>query len=273
MKPQLVFCALIGICVLFFYGFNAESVSPGGYFSASDKELEVGEELTYIVSYSFIDIGELKFKVLEKINLNGGILYKTIAYINSYSSVPFVDLHQIYESKLSDDYFSEYFKGLVKYKDFTTYTEYNFDYKNAKLRVRKGELKPPVVWTDSVTSAEKEFQDGLSIFYFARMNTGQNKTVVLPCFVNEKKVKTTLNFHKKLTAVTCPAVKYDVACNYLEGETNFVSVYGLTGHFEGWFSNDKAAIPITANMKVIIGNISIKLKHFKRNGWKPPKYN
>jgi hypothetical protein len=271
---KLKFAALVFsvCCIVCFCAFKpAGNTAYGGF--VSDKELEVGEELTYIVSYSFLDLGELRFKVLEKININGQFLYKTICYINSYSSVPFVSLHQIYESKINSNYFTEYFKGLVKDKEYTTYTEYYFDYKNSKVRVKKGKVKPPELWTDSVSWADKQYQDGLSIFYYARMNTGHEKTVTTPCFVNEKRVKTKINFHKTITPVSCPAVKYDIACNYLDGETDFVSVFGLTGKFEGWFSNDKAAIPIVAKMKVIIGNITVKLKQYKRNGWNPPKYN
>lgn len=274
MKIKIAAFAAALVCfIVLFSGFYPENNSFFEHNFTSVKELEVGEELVYTVSYSFLDLGELKFKVLEKLNVNGKYLYKTICYINSYSSVPFVSLHQIYESKLNSNYFAEFFKGLVKDKEYTTYTEYYFDYNNGKLRVKKGKVKPPESWTDSTTWAEKQYQDGLSIFYFARMNTGQDKTVMVPCFVNEKRVKTKINFHKTVSGVSCPAVKYDIACNYLDGETDFVSVFGLTGKFEGWFSDDKAAIPIVAKMKVIIGNITVKLKQYKRNGWNPPKYN
>jgi Protein of unknown function (DUF3108). len=273
MKLKLTAGILIAGCIILFFGFMPERSSVYEDRFSSDKDLEVGEELTYLVSYSFLDLGELRFKVLEKTEVNGKHFYKTICYINSYSSVPFVSLHQIYESKLNNEFFSDFFRGLVKDKEYTTYTEYYFDYKSGKLKVRKGKVKPPEVWTDSVTTVDKQYQDGLSIFYYARMNTGQNKTVLLPCFVNEKKVKTTINFHKNVSAVSCPAVKYDIACNSLDGVTDFVSVFGLTGRFEGWFTNDKAAIPIVASMKVIIGNVTVKLKQYKRNGWNPPKFN
>ena len=53
---------------------------------------------------------------------------------------------------------------------------------------------------------------------------------------------------------------------------DFISIFGLTGYFEGWFSNDEASIPIVAKMKVLIGNITLELKSWKREGWIPPKY-
>ena len=55
-------------------------------------------------------------------------LYSAIAYINSYEGIPFVDLHQIYETKFDTKQISHYFKGSVLAED-TTYTEYHFNKK------------------------------------------------------------------------------------------------------------------------------------------------
>jgi len=52
---------------------------------------------------------------------------------------------------------------------------------------------------------------------------------------------------------------------------NFVGVFGLTGGFDGVFSNDGAGIPITARLKVILGSIKVELKNWKRDNWIPPK--
>jgi len=239
----------------------------------SKKSLQVGEELTYVVSYSLIKLGEVKLKIKSKKEENGKTLYSASAYIDSYSSVPFVNLHQIYETIMTPDYYSDYFRGLVKEEKYTTYTEYNFDYDKSKIAIKKGKIKPPQIWTDSSASAEKKYQDGLSIFYFARMNFGEKKSINLPCFVNEEKVSTKINYYTNVTDVSIDAVDYDIACLKLDGETNFVSVYGLTGYFEGWFSNDEASIPIVAKMKVIIGNVTLELTNWKRKGWNPPKFN
>lgn len=239
----------------------------------SEKELMVGEDITYVVSYSFLKLGEVRLRLINKTEYQGKSVYNAIAHIDSYSGIPFVNLHQIYESKVNTDYYSEFFKGLIRKEEFTTYTEYYFDYKNHKLRVKKGSVSPSELWTDSTTTAEKMYHDGLSIFYYARMNNGQNKSVKVPCFVTEEKVYTKINFYDRVDKISIDAVDHDIACTYLDGDTDFTSVYGLTGRFEGWFSNDKAAVPILAKMKVIIGNVNLELKSWKRSGWTPPKYN
>jgi hypothetical protein len=256
--------------ILAFYG----SVSWANINSQDikNKKLEVGEELRYVVSYAFIKIGEVKIKVKDKHVVNGKEVYEVAAYIDSYPGLPFVDLHQIYESRLMKNYFPSFFRGLVKHKDHTSYTEYHFIYEDNKIEVKKGRYDPDEVWVDSVLTAEKEYQDGLSLFFYARMNSGVEKSVSVPCFVNEEKVYTDITFYKKVTPVEIDAVNYDIACVRLDGRTDFVSIFGLTGYFEGWFTNDEASIPVVARMKVIIGNIKLELVEWKRKDWQPPKF-
>ena len=236
------------------------------------KKLQVGEELTYVVRYSLIKLGEVKLKIISKSIEKGKIYYRAMAFIDSYSGVPFVNLHQIYETKINEDSASIFFRGLVKGDEYTTFTDYNFDYAHSKIDIKKGKVYPHQIWTDSTTSADKEYQDGLSIFYYARLNSGQNKEQNIPCFVTEDKVYTKINYYNEVSDVSIDAVDYDIACVRIDGYTDFVSVFGLTGYFEGWFSNDEAAVPIVAKMKVIIGNITLELIDWKREGWTPPKY-
>ena len=262
------------IIPLFSYLFVASpatnKIEKYNYYS--EKKLEVGDEFTYVVSYSFIKLGEIKIIVKGKKIIKGRTYYSTIAYMDSYSGIPFVNLHMIYESTLTPDYYSNFFRGIVKHKEYTTFTEYTFNYDKSLIRIKKGKVNPYTVWTDSTTPASKEYQDGLSILYYAMMNSGTEKTVDLPCFVNEKKETTVINFYNQVSGVKIDPVDYDIACVRLDGEMKFVSVFGLTGYFEGWFSDDEVSIPIVAKLKVIIGNVKLELKSWKRPGWMPPRF-
>ncbi len=242
------------------------------YWFSSDKKLAPGEELNYVVSYSFINLGEVRIRVKDKKTVDGKNYYNAVAYIDSYDGIPFVNLHQIYESKVNQNYYSDFFRGIVKGEDYTTFTEYYFDYDKSLVRIKKGRFSPKEIWVDSSDRVETEYHDGLSIFFFARMNSGKRNSMNLPCYVNEKKVITKINFYDTPIPVSLSAVDYDVNCVRLDGEMDFISIFGLTGYFEGWFSNDEASIPIVAHMKVIIGNIKLELKSWKREGWNPPKY-
>ncbi len=236
------------------------------------KQLQVGEDLTYEVSYLFLKLGVVRTVVKSKKIFDGITYYDAVAYIDSYPGIPFVNLHQIYETMLLPDYFSKYFHGIVKYDNYSSYTNYYFNYKKSEIKIIKGRVFPPQIWTDSTTTANTEYQDGLSILFYTRMNTGKDTSVNLPCFVNEKKVYTHINFYKNVVPISIDAVNYKISSVKIDGTTNFISIFGLTGHFEGWFSNDDAAIPLLAKMKVIIGNVTLELKKWNRKGWIPPEY-
>jgi hypothetical protein len=275
MRYFLIF-ALTLLSVVSFFGFTGDNnpVNPSSYpvSFTSPKELVVGEELTYIVKYALLNLGELRFKVVAKEKMNGKNVYSAVVYMDSYNGLPAVDLHQTYETKLNSDYYSEFFRGIVKGKDYASYTDYFFNYAKKKVHVKKGKVNPYEVWNDTVGHADKMCQDGLSLFYFARMGTGKRHVAVVPCLVNEKRVNTRINFYDEVQKVRINAVNYDIAAVRLDGHTDFVGVLGLTGDFEGWFTDDVAGIPLKATMNLIIGKVSVELTSWKRPGWNPPRY-
>jgi hypothetical protein len=272
MKKLLLVLILIPVSLFFSGNSSTNEIKEYEFGFFSDKKMLVGEELTYVVSYTFIKLGEIKLVVKDKKEVKGKAYYNSIAYINSYNGIPFVSLHQIYESKINQNYTSDFFRGIVKHDEYSTFTEYSFDYKNSKTKVKKGKVSPYQLWTDSTAVLANQMQDGLSIFYYARMNLGTKKSVYAPCFVNEKYETTKINFYNEVKKAEIDAVDYDVACLRLDGRMDFISIYGLTGYFEGWFSNDEASIPIVAKMQVFLGNVKLELKQWKREGWNPPKY-
>lgn len=235
-------------------------------------EFEVGEELTYNVSYAFINLGQIRLKILEKIIQNEKVMYKTIAYMDSYKGLPFIDLHEIYESKMNSNVTSYWFRSRSKAGSKIKYVTYDFDYTNNKAYFEfgiwgKGKLnKRDTLKIDTLS------QDGLSLFYFARYNLLRNETVRIPTVVVEKLSNTTINFSQKTESVNIDAVDYPVDVIEFQGQADFEGVYGFSGGFEGWFSNDEARVPILAKMKVLIGKVRIELISWKKKNWEPPIY-
>lgn len=239
--------------------------------NSKQKSIRVGEDITYVVKYLAFEIGEIRLKVISSITENNDTIYNAIAYINSYEGIPFVDLHQIYETTFDQKQNSRYFKGTI-IKEDTTFTIYMYDKNKKTIHVKKGRENSKEIWADSLAKADREYQDGLSLFYYARMRTGTQKKAIVPVFINEKFEKTYINFYKETEDQDIDAVNYDIDCVYLDGETEFRGIFGLTGYFEGWFSNDQFAIPIIAKMQVIIGSITLELKNWNKKEWMPPRY-
>jgi len=251
------------------YSFGNDDEDYSVRDSSEYEYLKSGEELTYVVKYAFMKLGEVKFKVEESTITNGIPVIKAVTHIDSYEDLPFVSLHQIYSSFIDSTFYPQKFVGLM-YREDTSFVTYTFN-NDTSINIKQGDYNTQKVKLDSTILVKKRYQDGLSIFYFSRINFGKEKTINVPCFVNSKKENTVINYYIDNEDVSIDAVDYDIDCVRLDGETDFVSVYGLTGHFEGWFSNDNYHVPIIAKMNVIIGSVTLELKNWNKKLWNPPK--
>ncbi|MBA4313491.1 MAG: hypothetical protein C0417_12780 [Chlorobiaceae bacterium] len=247
------------------------TINPSQISSVPDSVFQVGEELVYNVSYASIDIGQVRVKQIEEIDKDGNKLYKAIAYIDSYKGIPFVDLHAVFQSLIHSNGYTTWFNARDKQDDSWKSTIYNFDYQNHSMYLEEGIWKSGKIDKRDTVQIDTLHQDGLSLFYSSRKHLFDQKRVLIPVVVNEKKFTTTIDFLGKRTQEEIDAVKYPVDLIYFEGETGFVGIFGLTGGFEGWFSNDAARIPVIAKMKAIIGKIRIELMSWNRQGWFPPR--
>jgi hypothetical protein len=254
---------LIFVLVLLF-------ANNGGTFSQSGV-FEDGEELYYEVSYSFINIGWAKFNTERVTGKNNYFI--TRSKLKSNEGIPFVDVNYEFTSEI------EVTGGVVKPHKFTAlqYIDnkkviitHDFNYDSNYVYIKKvfdGNIEvEKKIYTSTI------FQDGLSIFYYARFNAGKNQSKDVPVIMHVDTASMKINFSSKKTDVSISEVDYDIASTFIDGFSYFKAVFGLTGEFSGWFSDDAAKIPLKAKLQVEIGNITLELKTWKRSGWKPPKY-
>jgi hypothetical protein len=241
--------------------------------AGNDSVFQVGEELTYNVSYAFIDLGQVRIKVVDKIQKEGKTLCRAMAYIDSYKGVPLVDLHTTYESSISESLYARWFQARLKVEDqqWRKFI-YDFDYPSGNVYVEVGLEKSDTVERRDTLKVNTWYQDGLSLFFFARGMVNSTKGMTIPVIVNEKKASTFLNFKNEKQSQKIDAVDYPIDVVYFDGRADFVGIFGLTGDFEGWFSNDAAHVPVLAKMKVLIGNVRLELMKWNRPGWTPPRY-
>lgn len=241
---------------------------------SAENSFVIGEELQYNVSYSVFDIGLVKMQVLDTATRNGVKVFKCKAYLDSYSGLPFVDLHQVFYSELDTEAFSQFFITHATAKPAQMpYVKYVFDYRKSKLLYEFGTDPGGVVRKTGEEPIFESQLDGLSLFYYARLNFRQQKKYSVPVLVNEKSYKTHFNFMNKIGSQEIDALKYPVEIIEFDGTSDFTGVFGLTGYFKGFFSNDEAGIPIVAKMKVILGSVHIELIKWNRPGWVPPRAN
>jgi len=246
-------------------------------FAQNADFLQVGEQLTYEVSWWFVKLGTIRTKVLSQQGGGGDRHYSAIAYIDSYSGIPFANLHAIFETTMDKECFSDSFVAREQDGAKWKITRYRFDRMRNKLFVENGTAESEVsnnvrIEKIDTIGIESKSQDGLSLLFFARANVKSGKQYDVPTIIQSSKGNTILNFHGNHTNVEIDAAQYPVDVIEFNGEARFTGVFGLSGPFQGWFSNDAAQIPVKAKMKVILGSVTIELKRWERAGWSPPSY-
>ena len=240
------------------------------------KMLEVGEELEYKVSYSFFNIGTIRMKVLGKDERDGRTFYKTSALIDSNPGMDWlVTLHIRFYSEMDGTVYSYKWIEDDSTKKETHYKIFRFDYESKKAYLESGKVLPSgerKPESSDTIAVDANCQDGLSLFYYAREHVHQKNQESVPTLIEKKQERTLINFRNKRTDADADAVDYAVDVIEFDGKADYVGIFGLTGGFRGWFSNDEASVPILARMNVLLGSIKIQLVRWNRPGWQPPKY-
>lgn len=255
-----------------------------------EKVLQAGESLVYTVYFGFIKLGEVRIFLNNPYYENRRKIYSASAKMFSYEGIPFVGVKYFFDTKMRDDktgVVSEEFRS-SDFKDESSggkmiiRTEYDFDYYSNKdtnfIKIKKyKDTDPGHPELDTVIKFEKgkEYQDGLSILYNARMNSfqkGSEGRKNIKVYINEKESSLKYSFDQNRDAVSTGLVDYDMAGIRIAGVADFVGVVGLTGEFEGWLSDDDARVPLKARFNIIIGSVTLELKSYIRPGWSPPKY-
>lgn len=248
------------------------SLHSQGQPSPPDRVFVEGEDLVYNVRYGFIDLGQVRIKVVGTVRGKSSAAFEAKAIIDSYPKVPFVDLHAVFESLIDSGMFSRRFIGRQKDNGQWDFSRYDFDYPLKRVLIHVGTRDSVVVKRDTL-SIETAYHDGLSLFFYARAKLFSGLKVNVPAVIKEQKVSTFIDFKVERTSVDLDAVDYPVDVVRFDGNMEFVGIFGLTGGFEGWFSNDEARIPIQAKMKVLIGSVTMELMKWTRPGWTPPRAN
>jgi hypothetical protein len=241
----------------------------------NERMLQVGEELEYSVHYSFFNIGTVHFKVTDKEERNGRTMYHSSLIIDSNPSLSWlVDLHIRFYTEMDQDAFTYKWLSEDSTSKKVTYRKMHFDYDSHKMYFEWGEKLQTNEYkkTDErIITITNNCQDGLSLFYYAREHAREKNQIKIPTFVDTNEVTANINFGVEHSEEEIDSVNYPIDVMKLDGRADFVGVFGLTGGFEGVFSNDAASIPITARMKVILGSVKMELKSWKRDNWTPPK--
>ena len=240
---------------------------------AENKMLEVGEELTYKVYYGFIKLGEVKFKIS---GFDAGTKkYTATAELKNYEALPLVKINYFFEStiiNIRDSIYSyRFYSSEFKEKDIN-HIDYTFDYEKGIIIAKSDKNFQNEESKEIKIDANKRFQDGLSLFYNARMHSMVNKNYIVPVYINSQESTVNYSFNMNKDVVSSDLKSYDMSAIKILGTAHFKGVFGLTGEFVGWLSDDDARVPLKAKFNVSIGSVTLELTSYKKKNWSPPVY-
>jgi hypothetical protein len=227
-----------------------------------------GEELVYEVSWTFFKIGTIRL-------LSHGD-YTAKAWIDSYEDLPFVDLHSFHYSSMDSSFYSRGSRSAEFRENAWWGLDYDYDLPERVIRVNKTyqkaldstmQLQGTI---DTVILADTNFVDGISIAFFPRSRIHTRIPVSVPTVLYGKLGTTDFYFDGTKTTEDIDALDDPVRVVVVEGTTSTVGVYGMTGAFTGWFTDDSAAVPIKGAVSVLLGEVEVELVQWKREGWTPP---
>jgi hypothetical protein len=246
-------------------GFPSEKSPP----SEADLIVADEEDLTYEVSWAVFKLGTIRLKTFRS--------RAAEAYIDSYDNIPFVNLHSVHYTWMDSLLFSRGSRALELRDDEWWGLDYIYDIPNTIVRVEETYQKDlrtaphSRVLKDSIQLADKRFADGLSIAYLSRRLAHTKQTFQVHTILYGKIGVTTFNLPGNHVSEALSVLDRPVKAVEITGTTSVEGIFGMTGDFRGWFSDDSVAVPLKGKIKVLLGNVNIELIQWDRNGWNPPE--
>ncbi|MDT3695051.1 MAG: DUF3108 domain-containing protein [Ignavibacterium sp.] len=226
------------------------------------------ETLVYKVKWTFLRIGTITIKTIPY--EGNADCIKVSMLVESNPSIPFVDIREYNESVIDrESLMSNSFYGF--YRNGSDEVKYTTEYdKESKTSVSKVFDVTNHRLIDSVKINKcPRYLDGPSLFFFTRANSKQIKVMNVPTIIESKIENTKLIFTGNKEEIEIDALDYPVMSNQYFGFADWEggTSQNLSGEFMGWISNDEAAIPLYAEVKVLLGSLKIELESWNRGNW------
>jgi hypothetical protein len=234
----------------------------------TDEVYYSSETLVYKVKWAFIRIGTITIKTTICENDPDNI--KVSMLVESNPSIPFVDIKEYNETiidrqtMMSNSFYGFYRNGSDENKYITHYDD------KSKTSIWKAYNVTDNKILDSIKINNcPRYVDGPSLFFFTRANSNLNKTINVPTIIEGKIKNTKLIFTDTKEEIEIDALEYPIIAKQYFGYADWEggSSQSLSGDFMGWVSDDGAAIPVYAEVKVTLGNIKMELESWERGNW------
>jgi hypothetical protein len=235
--------------------------------------IQPGEVLQYSVSWNFLRLGTIAVLTRDDSTSEDPHRCLLVMHVLSNPDLPFVDIREFNESKVdARTLTTDSYRGTHCGGDDCTEVRYEYRQDARKVDVvewlQAGE-KPQAPDTSFPCLP---FVDGPGLFFFARAHSLDRGNLEVPTLVDGIMASTRLEFDGTSEPIELECLDYPVASRKISGFADWKggSAAGVTGRFTGWLSDDAEAVPLVAEMEILLGSIRIELEAWHRTGWTPP---
>lgn len=223
--------------------------------------MSVRERFEYKVTYSFFTVGWVQVELLSDSTYNGKPAHHLRTIIEANHKIPFVS------------------KNLSHYENlFFTDDEYTYSYQFWRDDIHEDNPKAELIVFDREEGQVYFFEDGEPtdtlaleepasggdvIFIISRLFAGIEKEYRLPVYLQGDMGYVSSVSSPETELREYEAFEEPVETYQSEGHADIDGPFGFTGRFTSWFATDDRRIPLEAHVKVLFGNVKIKLTNYE----------
>lgn len=226
--------------------------------------IDAREVFRYEVTYGWFTLGWIDVQLMPDSTFDGQKAYHLQTVMESNSSNILIGKNLVHYENLFQ-FNEEWPYSFVFWRDDLHDNEPNrtrivFDRDSSKVRFYEyGEFETSL---DLVEPAS----GGDIIFYYSRMFAGEETPYKLPVYIENELGYVTSQSSKETEMREYEAFDEPIETYLSEGHADINGPFGFRGNFKSWFSTSDLRVPVEAHVKVIFGNVKVRLISYKREG-------
>ena len=225
--------------------------------------LNAREVFEYEVKYGFLTLGWVDVELLPDTTWNGDKAYHLRTRVRSNNRIPFVGT-KIVDYQNLFQYNDRWPYSFVFWRDDVHEEEFNrvrIEFDREADEVRFFERGEP---TDTLDLQEPA-SGGDIIFFYSRLFAGVPRAYMLPVYTEGEMGMVTSMSQTETRLRKYDAFEEPIPTYYSEGRADLDGPFGFNGNFKSWFSADDLRIPVEAHVKIIFGNVKVRLISYERH--------
>ncbi|TVQ67891.1 MAG: DUF3108 domain-containing protein [Balneolaceae bacterium] len=228
-----------------------------------EQMIDARERFTYEVTYGFMTLGWIDVQLLPDSTYQGEKAYHLRTAIRSnrrniLAGNRYVNYENLFQ--YNDDWlFSHVFWRDDIHDDDYDRVRIVFDRSNGMVHFYEyGEYQ-------SSLPIEEPASGGDIIFFFSRLFAGTDQSYAMPAFIENEKGYVRADNSTEIEFRSYDAFEDEIPVYRSEGVADINGPFGFRGSFRAWFSSDELRIPVEAHVRVIFGNVKVRLISYERN--------